>query len=131
MKKIVLLVFVLIISSLMVYSHGEEDFAEAERIIDEKIQCEQLTNEQLERIGDYYMEQMHPGEAHQTMDEMMGGEGSESLKQAHINIAYSSYCSKTGAKNLFNMHYNPFWVLYVLGFLAVIILIYYLMNKGK
>ena len=97
MKKIVLLVFVLIISSLMVYVHGEEDFAEAERIIDEKIQCEQLTNEQLEIIGDYYIEQMHHGEAHETMDEMMGGEGSESLKQIHINMARSFYCGESGA----------------------------------
>jgi uncharacterized membrane protein len=72
----------------------EHDFAETKLLIESGIRCSQLTNGQLEEIGDYYMEQMHPGEAHELMDRMMGGEGSESLKQVHINIARRLYCNE-------------------------------------
>ena len=93
MKKtnFILSIIALLILTL-VSAHG--DFDEAEDLIENRISCDQLTDEQLEVIGDYYMEQMHPGEAHEVMDEMMGGEGSESLKQMHINMARSFYCGE-------------------------------------
>ena len=87
-------IFFLLISSVLVMAHGEEDFSQAEEIIEEKISCDDLTDDQLEVIGDYYMEQMHPGELHEIMDERMGGEGSESLRQAHITMALSFYCGE-------------------------------------
>ncbi len=93
MKKILLLLF-LVLSAAFVSAHGEETFAEAEEIIKAKVPCESLANDQLEAIGEYYMEQMHPGEAHEAMDEMMGGEGSESLMQMHINMGRSFYCGE-------------------------------------
>ena len=101
MKKIffVLLSLILLIIGLglllnlsLVSSHG--DFAETKQLIDSGISCDKLTDEELETMGDYYMEQMHPGEAHEIMDNMMGGEGSESLKQVHINMAKRLYCNE-------------------------------------
>jgi len=93
MKKVILvLMFVLLIGGVM--AHGEETFEEAEEIIIQKISCDELTENQLEVLGDYYMEQMHPGELHEIMDEKMGGEGSESLRQAHINMALAFYCGE-------------------------------------
>ena len=56
----------------------EEIFAQAEEIIKQRIPCSELTEGQMENLGDYFMEQMHPGELHEIMDERMGGEGSES-----------------------------------------------------
>ena len=96
MKKTfsLLLIFVVLISLGFISAHGEEDFAMAEEIIKQKISCSELSEEQLEILGDYYMEQMHPGEAHEAMDEMMGGEGSESLRQMHINMGLSFYCGE-------------------------------------
>jgi len=94
LKKIVFLCFLIALLSIgIAFSHTEDVFKEAEQLIESKIPCSELTEEQLEHIGDYYMEQMHPGEAHEVMDERMGGEGSESLKQMHIAIAKRLYCN--------------------------------------
>ena len=71
-----------------------EDFTEAKGLIDAKVPCAQLSDGQMEMIGDYYMEQMHPGEAHALMEQMMGGEGSAQVKQAHIAIAERIYCNE-------------------------------------
>lgn len=49
-----------------------------------QIDCTKISDEQFEQLGDAYMEQIHPGPAHVAMDTMMGGEGSTSLKSAHI-----------------------------------------------
>src|SRR3989338_2162244 len=95
MKKILLsLVFVILLSFLVIAQEEEHNFEKAKELIDSGISCSKLTNEQLEEIGDYYMEQMHPGESHEIMDKMMGGEGSESLRQVHINISRSIYCNE-------------------------------------
>ena len=90
--KIFGIIIILVISMGFVYAHGEETFAQAENIIKEKISCNKLTDYQLEILGDYFMEQMHPGELHEIMDERMGGEGSESLRQVHINMWQAFYC---------------------------------------
>ena len=99
MKKIfTLVVLALFLFNLgFIYAHTEETFVLAEEIIKQKIPCENLTEEQLEVLGDYYMEQMHPGELHEIMDERMGGEGSESLRQVHINMGRAFYCGDNGA----------------------------------
>ena len=108
MKKI----FVLVILALFlfnlgsVYAQGEETFVQAKEIIKQKISCDNLTNDQLEVLGDYYMEQMHPGESHEYMDNMMGGEGSESLRQVHINMGLAFYCEERGATSLGMMGYG-------------------------
>lgn len=94
MKKIILsTIFVLLLNLALVSAHAH-DFTEAKQLIESGVSCEDLTEEQLEEIGEYYMEQMHPGEAHEAMDEMMGGEGSESLRQMHINMARRLYCDE-------------------------------------
>ena len=96
MKKLILTGLFIILFSFLVTAQEEHDFGKAKQLVDSGISCSNLTNEQLESIGDYFMEQMHPGEAHEYMDRMMGGEGSESLKQVHINIARRIYCNEKG-----------------------------------
>ena len=93
-KKIIfVLIAVLFFNLSLVFAH-EHDFNETKQLINSGISCDKLTDEQLEAMGDYYMEQMHPGEAHELMDKMMGGEGSDSLKQFHINMAKTIYCNE-------------------------------------
>ena len=94
MQAILILVAILFVNIWFISAHGEETFAQAEEIIKQKLSCENLTEEQLEILGDYYMEQMHPGELHEIMDERIGGEGSESLRQAHISMGLAFYCGE-------------------------------------
>lgn len=75
----------------------EDEFAEAKALVQQNTACDQLTADQLEKIGDYYMELMHPGEVHEIMDRRMGGEGSAMLRNVHISIAQRFYCNAYGA----------------------------------
>lgn len=55
-----------------------------------QLDCSKVTDDQFEKLGDSYMSVMLPNEQqHQAMENMMGGEGSLSLKQAHINMGRS------------------------------------------
>ena len=160
MKKKILILVIFLLNIAIVLAQGSHDsgIEEGKKLVESKISCDKLSNEQLESIGDYYMEQMHPGEAHEYMDEMMGGEGSESLKQVHINIAKRIYCNENvyGMMNggmmgwgmMGNYYYqNPqnnnsyqntfigfqifFYVLLVLVVIILILIILLLVNKLK
>jgi len=91
MKKIITIWILALMLIPIAFAH-EHNFEEVEQLIKNKVPCDNLTEDQLEMMGDYYMEQIHPGEQHEIMDNMMGGEGSESLRQVHINMAYRFYC---------------------------------------
>ncbi len=55
-----------------------------------EIDCSTVTDAEFAAVGDAYMGVMMPNETqHEAMDEMMGGEGSASLEQAHINMGRS------------------------------------------
>ena len=92
MKKYFIYLLIMILGIYFVFADAEE-FAEAKKLIDAKTPCSSLNENQLENIGDYLMEQMHPGQAHELMDKMMGGEGSESLRLMHIAMAKRLYCN--------------------------------------
>ena len=106
MRKISLLFvcIVLLLNTNLVFAQ-EHNIAETKQLIDSEISCDNLTDEQLEAIGDYYMGQMHQGEAHEIMDKMMGGEGSESLRQMHITMAKRIYCNE-GVSGMMPMMMN-------------------------
>ena len=81
-------------AAVPVFAHAA-DFNETKRLIDSNVACDELTDEQLEEIGEYYMEQMHPGDAHEFMHQRMGlVEGSETEEKFHIDLAKTMYCGE-------------------------------------
>lgn len=52
----------------------------------DKIDCSKVSDDQLEELGDAYMGSGITEAQHTAMEDMMGGEGSATLKQAHINM---------------------------------------------
>lgn len=105
MRLQILIAVALLLCATLVIANGshEQEIAEGNRLVTSKANCDTLSNEQLEAIGEYLMEQMHPGESHVLMDKMMGGEGSESLRQMHIQIARVLYCGESGGMMSGNM----------------------------
>ena len=110
-KQIIGVFLVILLLPSMVLAHNNHDphdlQEQVEAIINAELPCDSLTDEQLVVLGEYVMEQQHPGEAHEEMDEMMGGEDSELLEQMHINMGYAYYCSEspTGT-SMMNMMYS-------------------------
>ena len=144
-KMFTILIFSMLLLSVSLVSAHEHNFNETKQLIDSGISCDKLTDGQLEAMGDYYMEQMHPGEAHEMMDQMMGGEGSESLRQVHINMAKRLYCNEyvggiMGSGMMgnypayygYNNFWNVLWMVFLIGAIALIVwLIYKFTKKGK
>jgi hypothetical protein len=54
-----------------------------------KIDCSKVTDSQFEKLGDAYMGLGISEQQHTAMENMMGGEGSPTLTQAHINMGRS------------------------------------------
>ncbi len=91
MKKIIIFIIITLSFPLLALADSEVSLEETlgeikksqniERL--EDIDCAKVTDSQFEALGDAYMEVMHPGEQHELMDRMMGGEGSESLSAMH------------------------------------------------
>lgn len=106
MKKIytgtLILVMAFILSGI-VFAESDHNFEGVQEIIDNETSCAQLSDDQLERMGDYYMEQIHPGKAHKLMDNMMGGDGSEELRNAHIFMAKRLYCGENDGTGMMGM----------------------------
>jgi|GEM_PF-266891 len=64
----------------------------------QKLDLSKVSDDEWEQLGDAVMELQHPGSSHEAMDRMMGGEGSESIRQMHINMgkAYLRYGGNYG-----------------------------------
>ena len=73
-------------------SHDAE-LEEGKALVEAEADCATLDDEQLEAIGEYIMEVIHPGDAHDAMHVMMGiEEGTEEHELFHIALAQRMYC---------------------------------------
>ena len=95
MNKIFVAMAILLIGMAFVFGNEASEIEEGKKLVEKGTKCSELNDEQLEEIGEYYMEQMHPGEAHELMHKMMGlEEGSDAHEQFHINMARRMYCNE-------------------------------------
>src|SRR3989338_1880857 len=99
MKKVLFIMAIILLLNLgLVSAINQQEINTAKSLIDSKTSCKSLSDSQLEIMGEYYMEQMHPGESHELMHQMMGlKEGSEDEEQFHINMAKAIYCGEENA----------------------------------
>ncbi|MBI2145027.1 hypothetical protein HYU18_01755 [Candidatus Woesearchaeota archaeon] len=87
-----LVVFLLVAVAGFAHS-GETEIAEGKGIVESGVSCDNLSDEQLEAVGEYLMELMHPGDLHELMHERMGIlEDAEYHERFHVNLAQSMYC---------------------------------------
>lgn len=78
--------------------------AAAKQLIDSNASCGSLGDSQLELIGEYFMEQVHPGEAHELMHRMMGlADNSAEEKAFHISLAKTMYCGQGSGFGMMGM----------------------------
>jgi len=151
MKKVLFFIVILLLTISLVNAVSQEELNEAKALIDSRITCDKLTNNQLEIIGEYYMEQMMPGQAHIRAHQMMGlTEGSDAEEQFHINLARRSYCGENvgvgwgmmggGMMGNYQPYYNygygsfwnGIWIVFLIGTIIFIIwIIYKLTRKAK
>src|SRR3989338_4473171 len=89
----VLMLVLLPLASVAIETDEASEIAEGKELVESGLACDNLSDEQLEAIGEYIMEQMHPGEAHELIHKRMGiEEGTIAHEQLHINIARMMYC---------------------------------------
>ncbi len=92
MNKLVILILFGIFG---VVSADGDAFAEGKELVESNTSCDKLTEHQLEEIGEYIMEQMHPGTSHEAMHNMMSfKEGDPEEEKFHVNLAKAMYCNQ-------------------------------------
>lgn len=103
-KTLILLIILLSATTLSANDNHAAEINKGKTLIENRISCEKLDDKQLETIGEYTMEQMHPRESHNTMHTMMSmEEGTAYHQKIHTNIARTKYCNDDETMNSTNM----------------------------
>ncbi|MEM2138170.1 MAG: hypothetical protein QW568_03725 [Candidatus Anstonellaceae archaeon] len=99
-----LFVLLVVFGGLAFATMDAAEQAAAKQLTDSNASCGSLSDSQLELIGEYYMEQMHPGQAHDLMHRMMGlAENSTQEKAFHISLAKTMYCEQGSGVGMMGM----------------------------
>lgn len=95
MKKAIIGIILVTLLAMFVFAAEADEIAEGKQLVDSKIACDKLSEDQLEVIGEYFMEQMHPSESHESMNKMMVSMmGEEGEVQMHVQLARAIYCGE-------------------------------------
>ena len=86
MKK--LLSIIVMVALVASFALAADEFDQARSLIQSKTPCNSLTESQLEEYGNKFRSYKKDV----ALEERLGGEGSATLKQAHLNIARMMYC---------------------------------------
>ncbi|HLC22166.1 MAG TPA: hypothetical protein VJJ79_00130 [Candidatus Nanoarchaeia archaeon] len=147
MRRIFTVLILFLLSISFVVAHKEDTLAQGEAIVEQKTSCDSLSDDQLEAVGELYMEQMHPGALHDAMHTAMGlEEGTEEHKEFHVLLAQRMYCGENvvwsgmpGGYGMMGMMYGNwgwfflwfFWILlFIIIFAAVFALVFWLVWKS-
>lgn len=97
-------------------------------LVAQNVSCENLSDFELEMIGDYYLETKYPGRYHEMIDSGMGSRTEEEINQFHRDVAYEYYCKmKPQSKEkleLINFTYSGMHLLQLIIVLGIVYLIY-------
>ena len=106
MNKTAVLIMILSLIVPVSWANDDAEIAQGKQLVESDVNCEKLTDDQLESIGEYYMESMHPGPAHDAMHVMMGPkEGTPQHEAVHVQIAQMMYCNKGYGAGMMGMMY--------------------------
>ncbi|GEM_PF-4617655 len=128
------LLYIIILLLLLPLAIAETELEQGKLLVESKVDCSDLTEDQLEAIGEYTMEQLHPEQAHEEMHTILDlEEGTNAHKQFHVNLALTMYCQGGGMMAYNNMmgygmmgygSWNVFSFLYLLLLIGLVILAY-------
>lgn len=94
----------LLMAGAAVAHTDEDELAVGKELVEKGTNCDNLTDEQLETVGEYLMGLMHPGDAHELMHQRMGiEEGTPYHEKFHINMAQAMYCGEAPMDGMMGM----------------------------
>jgi len=107
---------IFVLTPLLVSAHSDhnldvdtvlENIKKSQSVINlSDVNCDKVTDEQFENLGDAWMEQMHPGEIHEFMDERMGGKNLDNLRSMHIQMGKNYLGCNGGMPGMMGMMMN-------------------------
>ena len=115
MKKLILgtaVLAALLFGTIFIYAAPAEnsisqEISEGKQLVDSRASCSSLSSGQLEAIGEYIMEQMHPGASHELMHQMMGiQDGTPEHEAVHIQMAEMMYCGNSAGTTANGLSYT-------------------------
>lgn len=130
------LAFVLLFAAAMFAHRGlglKVEYEIGKTLVAQNVSCENLSDFELEMIGDYYLETKYPGDYHRLIDSGFGSRNEEEINQFHRDVAYEYYCQYQPVNqqqlDFVDGTYSAIQLLQLLIVLGVVYLIYKIITE--